>query len=289
MYFGKKPKEFRITNYELRMKKISILALVLLLIVPTLGFGQYTLTSDKIDGDFIISGFSDFKDVVISPTKWNQKQWMIAGATALIGVGIYYFDDDIRSAAQDFRGAGTDNFSKYVLDPYGIGIFPLALFTGMYIAGSVNENAYTQSVALNAGKTFAIAAVTAFGIKQLTGRQRPGDDHFLSPRAWVGPFSGGIDSSFPSIHTTTAFAVASFLSSSYPDKKWVGISSYAMASLVGLSRLNDNKHWASDVFVGAVIGYGIGKLVHSNMLKRAGIIVIPVSQAGLGLTLVKTI
>lgn len=286
MCFGKKPKECRTLNKEFRMKK-CILIVILFYLIPSLGYGQYSLEPDKVDEDFIVSGFSDFKEVVISPVKWDQKEWMIAGATVLIGAGIYHFDDNIRSGFQDFRGSGSDKFSKYVLDPFGKGFYPLVLFAGMYLAGSINENAYTQSVALNATKTFAIAAVTAFGIKQLTGRQRPSSDHFLSPRSWSGPFSGGVDSSFPSIHTTTSFALASFLSSAYPDKKWVGIASYSMATLVGLSRLNDNQHWASDVFVGAVIGYGIGKLVHSNMLKRAGIIVIPVSQVGLGLTLLK--
>lgn len=286
MSTGKKPKECRTLNKEFRMKK-CILIVILFYLVPSLGYGQYSLEPDKVDEDFIVSGFSDFKEVVISPVKWDQKEWMIAGATVLIGAGIYHFDDNIRSGFQDFRGSGSDEFSKYVLDPFGKGFYPLALFAGMYLAGSINDNSYTQSVALNATKTFAIAAVTAFGIKQLTGRQRPSSDHFLSPRSWSGPFSGGVDSSFPSIHTTTSFALASFLSSAYPDKKWVWIASYSMATLVGLSRLNDNQHWASDVFVGAVIGYGIGKLVHSNMLKRAGIIVIPVSQVGLGVTLVK--
>lgn len=281
----------RIANSEPGMKKLSILSLVLIILAPNLGYGQYTSGSldrqDKIDGRFIASGFTDFKEVVISPIKWDKEEWIIAGGTALLGAMIYYVDDDIASEFQEFRNPETDNFSKYVLDPYGKGIYPLALFTGMYIVGSINNNEYTQSVALNATKTFAIAAVTAFGIKQLTGRKRPGQNTYLGPRAWAGPFSGGVDSSFPSIHTTTAFAVASFLSSAYSDKIWIGIGSYTMATLVGLSRLNDDKHWASDVFVGAVIGYGIGKLVHSNMLKRAGIVVIPVSSVGLGVTLVK--
>ncbi len=64
--------------------------------------------------------------------------------------------------------------------------------------------------------------------------------------------------SFPSGHATTAFAFASVVGMQH-SLPW-GITSYAMASFVGLSRMNDNAHYLHDVIAGAAIGtmYGVG-------------------------------
>ena len=61
--------------------------------------------------------------------------------------------------------------------------------------------------------------------------------------------------------------MATVIAKEYRDKKWVGIASYGLASLVGLSRLGLDKHWASDVFVGSILGYAIGNFTfkqHQN-------------------------
>ena len=63
--------------------------------------------------------------------------------------------------------------------------------------------------------------------------------------------------SMPSGHTSTMFASASVLAHSYGYK--VGIPMYLLATLTGLSRINDNKHWLSDVIAGATIGIFWGR------------------------------
>ena len=64
--------------------------------------------------------------------------------------------------------------------------------------------------------------------------------------------------SFPSGHTTTAFAFASVVGTEH-GVAW-GIPAYAIATLVGVSRVNDNAHYPHDVIAGATIGiaYGLG-------------------------------
>jgi membrane-associated phospholipid phosphatase len=59
--------------------------------------------------------------------------------------------------------------------------------------------------------------------------------------------------SFPSGHSTFAFATATTFSS-MSKKKMVPIIAYSIASGVALSRIHDQKHWASDVLAGAAIG-----------------------------------
>ncbi|MDR1552707.1 MAG: phosphatase PAP2 family protein [Prevotellaceae bacterium] len=69
--------------------------------------------------------------------------------------------------------------------------------------------------------------------------------------------------SFPSGHTATAFVAAEFLHQEYKDKSiWISVGSYTMASLIGVSRILNDKHWVSDVVAGAGIGIISTKIVY---------------------------
>jgi membrane-associated phospholipid phosphatase len=79
--------------------------------------------------------------------------------------------------------------------------------------------------------------------------------------------------SFPSGHSTNAFAFASTVSREtemwWPKSRWyIGPVMYGGATLVGLSRMYNNQHWASDVIGGAAVGTIIGlkvvKFQHSH-------------------------
>ena len=109
------------------------------------------------------------------------------------------------------------------------------------------------------------------------------------------PFSNS-DASFPSGETTQAFAVASVIAAHY-DSLWVKVSSYGIASLVGMARIYENAHWTSDVLAGALIGTAVGTaIVHFNEKRRkakkeeTGIFITPLlapGTAGIAITLVR--
>ncbi|MCG9792367.1 phosphatase PAP2 family protein [Flavobacterium algicola] len=66
---------------------------------------------------------------------------------------------------------------------------------------------------------------------------------------------GSSDNSFPSGHTATAFAGAEFLWQEYKDVSiWYGISGYVVAAGTGAFRMYNNRHWLTDVTMGAGIG-----------------------------------
>ena len=65
------------------------------------------------------------------------------------------------------------------------------------------------------------------------------------------------DASFPSGHTASSFAAATALSSFYPK---VGALVFALATLVGISRVHLGHHFPSDVAIGSVIGVGTGTI-----------------------------
>jgi hypothetical protein len=57
----------------------------------------------------------------------------------------------------------------------------------------------------------------------------------------------------------------------YKDKPWVPVFAYSAASLIGISRITENKHWATDVLVGAALGYISGRQVVNNYHRYAKI------------------
>jgi len=85
-------------------------------------------------------------------------------------------------------------------------------------------------------------------LKFVIGRMRPGESG-SDPDEFRGLGSGY--GSFPSGHTSNAFALATVLAKEHPKHKWLY---YALATGVGLARVQQHEHFLSDVFVGAAIG-----------------------------------
>jgi membrane-associated phospholipid phosphatase len=97
--------------------------------------------------------------------------------------------------------------------------------------------------------------------KGLFGRARPETVDAKDPRSFrLGRgFRGGPYASFPSGHSTTAFAAAAAVTAEtsrwWPRSTWIiAPAMYGGATMVGLSRMYHNKHWASDVAMGALLG-----------------------------------
>ncbi len=133
---------------------------------------------------------------------------------------------------------------------------------GLYLTGET-DTAYLLTSAL--AKTWWTTAL----LKYVVGRPRPGATH--DDVNFVGNYQIKDNRSFPSGHTTGAFAVATVLSDQYP--KYTPYF-YTYASLVGLSRIYTGVHYPSDVLVGAVLGYIIGQstLNYKNLIIRGNVI-----------------
>jgi len=270
------------------MNRITYFLSKTILIISIIIFSKFSFTQShnnlsqkyliKADKKYFVSYFQDTKDVIKSPFRWTNKQWLVAGGISLAGIIVYTQDEQIRNFFQRNQSQSADDFSKYFFEPLGRGLYSLPLLAGFYFYGAIAKDSRAKFVALTGLKAFVISTGFTQVIKQLTHHHRPNQNFPPDPHIWDGPFSNFEYTSFPSGHSTAIFSIATVIASEYNDTFWVPIVSYAIAGLASMSRIYDDEHWASDVFFGAVLGYGIGKLVYNNSGKR--FVFYPVSSSG---------
>lgn len=153
----------------------------------------------------------------------------------LVAVGLIYKKEDTH-----FRGLRNEympHFRRH-LDDYTQYV-PLALTWGLK-AGGVGSRSSWGRMLTSQVFSAALMATAVNVLKHSTSVTRP---------------DGSNNHSFPSGHTATAFMTATMLVREYGHKSpWVGIGAYTVAAGTGLMRMANNKHWMSDVMVGAGIG-----------------------------------
>jgi membrane-associated phospholipid phosphatase len=216
----------------------------------------------QFDRNYLKSGFKDFASILISPIEWKKKDYAkLAIAAGSVGL-VFVFDEKIQKWSQQERNTTTDKISKYGLEPWGSSAYSFSMLGLFYLHGAIFKDDKSKATALLGLKAFAISGIIVSIPKYLCGRHRPFQDDVPNPRNWDGP--GFSYKSFMSGHTTTSFALATIVAHQYRNRPIVPVISYTIASLTGLSRINDNKHWASDVAGGAFLGYAIGRFIHSR-------------------------
>lgn len=134
--------------------------------------------------------------------------------------------------------------------PISFGV-PLTMFT----VSLFNKDKDLQNNSYRVGASVLLSSLISTGLKYTFNRQRPFETYsFINKKADAG------SPSFPSGHTTAAFATATSLSLAYP--KWYVIApSYLWAASVAYSRMYLGVHYPSDVLGGIVIGVGTSFLV----------------------------
>jgi membrane-associated phospholipid phosphatase len=212
----------------------------------------------------------------------SKKSTLLTGKDALLfasfalGTAIVApIDMQIANRLQ-YPGAQENRFLKTAATGFRLLGDPGSFVTGagIYLIGRIDGQRRVQALGLHSVESILLADVLGGGIKFVAGRHRPFVDvkNPYNFQLWRG-FQGDQFRSFPSGHTITAFAFASTVTREtqfwWPHAAWyVGTVFYGGASLVGLSRMYNNMHWASDVMAGAAIGTIVGlkvvKYTHSH-------------------------
>lgn len=264
--------EFRLITALVRLAcgGVTLLLVMLMTSSQTVFADDLTVGSElKAAGTRLLDESTDFA-VTPFTLKDGNLFWTI-GIAGAVGFA-YAYDGEIRSKLQgNIRSHGMDKATdagELIGNPY----LHLGVAALVYGGGIAADSPKWKET----GEMMAEALVLADGatllIKEAAGRGRPS----VSVRKGdYKPFSFTNDyDSFPSMHTASSFAMASVIartSESIP----VAVLSYTAAAFVGFSRIYQNKHWASDVLLGAAIGELAGRVVthyHTDRNRRLAVL-----------------
>lgn len=201
------------------------------------------------------------------PAFWRGEEWTTFGIEAGITGALFPLDSRVRDLVQDNRSTSVDSALSTVRDVTGGGAYFAAAGGALFGSGLLVHNEKLADSGFLAVESVAYAGALAQGIKFLTGRERPssGQDQYQ----FHGPGGGSLNSSFVSGEATVAFAFAASVSEVWQNP-WVTWPLYILAGAVAAQRINDNKHWLSDVVGGAFLGHAIGTDIVRFHYRRDG-------------------
>jgi hypothetical protein len=213
----------------------------------------------------------DAKAVVTAPREAEAATWKKAAVITGAVVASAALDSTAERAIRSNDSAVLDDFTDAV-EPLGGGHSEKVL-AGFLVTGLLRSDQKMQSVAFDGFVASLIASkVITPALKSVVGRTRP--------NATTETFAFDEGSSFPSGHSTQAFAVASVIAAHY-DQRWIDATAYGLAGAVAYARIYHDAHYLSDTVAGAVIGTAVGRfIVRTNNERRAKWTVVPVGRAG---------
>jgi membrane-associated phospholipid phosphatase len=247
------------------MAKSTRVALTLSLLAATAASAQQATTNLPVSSTarslLDTAAASDTSDLV---PLFSWRDAAIAVGFGVATVVLFQTDRHVALQAQD-DVTQANLFLKNVTKPAESLAWPgsLVIEGGLYAIGRLGRHNRMAEVGWHSAEAIVAATAVTNVLKKVVGRARPyvsGDPHDFK---FLGGFGAGHDrSSFPSGHTTTAFAFAAAVASEsrtkWPHEWWsawlIPVGVYSGATVVGISRLYHNQHWASDVALGAAIG-----------------------------------
>jgi membrane-associated phospholipid phosphatase len=223
-----------------------------------------------------------------TPTPFDRLGWNVVDAFsganllfhggAVAATGVMAFggaDHALRLVAQRDLRAPAYGDASYVAGY----VLPLTLAPALYVVGLVTGDRTLAAAGAATLQALAVTGATTGILKWATGRPYPthgGDpddprrlDHPEYARELsFQPFTLDRGFAWPSGHTSSPIAVAAALTAYYPEAWWVPAIGYPVSLAIGLGMVVGDRHWASDVVAGALIGHAIGYTVGRSFRRR---------------------
>lgn len=196
-----------------------------------------------------------------APLHWNGREWAyFGGALAVIAIS-HHYDTQART---HFDAGSSSPLGPPASDELKDALPTAALFLGTWGYASLIGSHTGESEAWNMFESAGLSLVSAYALKYVI--RRPGPDQTTDPNRW---FSGG--SSFPSEHTTMAFAVGTVLAESgNPEFRWIRrVIGYGVGFGTVYLRMKHNAHWLSDTVAGGALGMASAHFVMNRSAQRA--------------------
>lgn len=206
--------------------------------------------------------------MITQPVRWKTKDWAVFGGSIGITTGLALIDEDINKPFKRWNNSNTSfgkagNFMGSA--PVMVGGTILTLGVSYII-----KNPKLKNFALDNLQAQIFTGASTFVTKKLFGRARPYTGR--GAHYWEGPLKNDDVNSFFSGHSSLAFSTATMIFLHSRKKLWVGLLSYSVATGISLSRMQYQKHWASDVFMGAICGWAVSTFIyHQNEKRRSAI------------------
>jgi membrane-associated phospholipid phosphatase len=214
-----------------------------------------------------------------APLHWNGTDWAWFGGTLLAIGASHHYDTQVRTHfTKNLTPTEIANIdTKDVQD-----ILPtVAAFVGTWGYAVLIDDSSGHREAWTMFEAGALSSINAYALKYITRREGP--DQTSDPNAWWK--SGG--RSFPSEHSTAAFAVGTVLAEGGGDDyRWLRrVLGYGLGIGTSYLRLKHNAHWLSDTVAGAGLGIASAQFSLNHVYHRdtGGLALVPV-QGGAMLT-----
>jgi hypothetical protein len=197
---------------------------------------------------FLIHLAEDQKNIWTSPFRlkpWDAK-WLVpmAGVTT----GLMVTDPQSSYAMRLGNLSAWNNASN-------VGVASAMGMTGAaYFWGRITRDERMRETGVLASEAMLNALAVDYAFKGITGRLRPQPSNYQNIF-----FNGG--TSFPSDHAAVTWAFASVVAHEYPNP-WAEFGAYGLALGTSLARAASEQHFLSDVFVGGLMGYQIGRQIY---------------------------
>ena len=189
---------------------------------------------------------SDIQRYFTAPLHWNRSDWAWFGG-ALVAVGAtHHYDTQVRTHFLKTLTSAPTTSSKDVQDA----IPAAAVFVATWGYANLIDDRNGRAEAWAMLEAAGLASVSGYALKYAVGREGP--DRTSDPNQWR---KGG-GNSFPSVHSSAAFAVGTVLAESGSDDyRWMRrVLGYGLGAATGYERLKHNAHWLSDTVAGAALG-----------------------------------
>jgi len=208
----------------------------------------------SLERDFFKNILNDQKAIWTAPMhlERHDAKWVIPssiGFMALVTTDRITGDE----IAESDRQLKASRIVSHVGSVYGLG----AISGAFYLFGRKQGDDRARETGLLGAEALVDSVIVESALKGITQRARP-----MAGVERSEFFDGG--NSFPSGHSTQAWAVATVIANEYKDRRAVQIAAYGAATAVSVARFTGQKHYLSDVVAGSALGYAIGRYVYTT-------------------------